>query len=185
MSNIIHIKIMVCPRCIVAVEEAIAEVGHTAIKVELGKAEIKERVIDLDEMQAVLEKYGFELLTKKERMVSNEVRTALLKAVSEPEIMQEHFKVSTYLADELNQSYHLISRSFSQTEDQTIEKFFIKLKIEKAKELICYDELNSKEIAARLGYSSVQHFYAQFKQITGISAKEFKEGGTRKSLTDL
>ena len=65
----------------------------------------------------------------------------------------------------------------------TIERFFILQKVERAKELLIYDELTMSEIAFRLNYSSPAHLSGQFKQITGMSPSDFKRlGGKRHPL---
>jgi AraC-like DNA-binding protein len=51
----------------------------------------------------------------------------------------------------------------------------IRQKIERAKELLIYNELSLKEISWDLGYSSVQHLSTQFKKITGLSPSQFKK----------
>ncbi len=56
-----------------------------------------------------------------------------------------------------------------------IEKYLIYLKIERIKELLSYDELTLSEIAYRLKYSSVQHVSNQFKKVTGLTVREYKE----------
>jgi AraC-like DNA-binding protein len=56
-----------------------------------------------------------------------------------------------------------------------IEKYYINLKVEKAKELIMYDELSLSEIADLLNYSSVAHLSNQFKKITGFTPTHFKQ----------
>jgi AraC family transcriptional regulator len=56
----------------------------------------------------------------------------------------------------------------------TIEQFFILQKIERAKELIVYDEMSLTQIAYELGYSSVAHLSNQFKKITGLTPSYFK-----------
>ena len=69
----------------------------------------------------------------------------------------------------------------------TIEKYFILQKIEKAKELIEYEELSFSEIAYRLGYKSVQHLSAQFKEVVGISKTEYQKRkmNERKSIDEV
>jgi AraC-like DNA-binding protein len=69
----------------------------------------------------------------------------------------------------------------------TIEKYYIAQKIEKAKELLVYDELSLSEIAYRLGYSSVQHLSNQFKKVTGLTPSHFKQLGAerRKPLDQI
>jgi AraC-like DNA-binding protein len=57
----------------------------------------------------------------------------------------------------------------------TLEQYIIRQKIERAKELLFYDELNLSEIADRLGYSSVAHLSGQFKKITGLTPSEMKK----------
>ena len=47
-------------------------------------------------------------------------------------------------------------------------------KIEKAKELLLYDEMYLTEISYVLKYSSVAHLSAQFKKITGLTPSFFK-----------
>ena len=47
--------------------------------------------------------------------------------------------------------------------------------LEKAKELLMYDEMSLGEIADQLGYSSVQHLSQQFKKITGLTPSHFKQ----------
>jgi AraC-like DNA-binding protein len=67
----------------------------------------------------------------------------------------------------------------------TIEKYIINQKIEKAKELIIYNEMNFSEIAYQLGYSSVAHLSAQFKKVTGLTPSHFKKtGGTSRKPID-
>ncbi len=56
------------------------------------------------------------------------------------------YKYYTYLID-----------LFSSIEGVSIEKYVIKQKIERVKELIIYDELSLSEIAYKLGYRSVAH----------------------------
>jgi AraC-like DNA-binding protein len=57
----------------------------------------------------------------------------------------------------------------------TIEHYIIAQKIERAKELITYNELNLTEIAFKLHYSSVAHLSNQFKKITGLTPTHFKK----------
>jgi AraC-like DNA-binding protein len=78
------------------------------------------------------------------------------------------------LSEKLQKDYHSISELFSKTKGITIEHFIILHKIERAKELIMYDELSLSEIAYKLNYSSVAHLSSQFKKITGLTPSFFK-----------
>jgi AraC-like DNA-binding protein len=48
-------------------------------------------------------------------------------------------------------------------------------KIERIKQLIIYDDLNLKEIAWKMNYSSTAHLSNQFKKMTGMSPGSFKK----------
>jgi AraC-like DNA-binding protein len=78
------------------------------------------------------------------------------------------------LAEEMHYEYNYLSSLFSSVEGITLEQYIIRQKIEKAKELLFYGELNLSEIARSLDYSSVAHLSAQFKKITGFTPSELK-----------
>ncbi len=83
-------------------------------------------------------------------------------------------KLSTDLEAKLNREYSKTSKLFSITEGVTIEKYFIKLKIEKVKELIQNQEFNFTEIGQILNYSNINHLSRQFKTETGMSLTIYK-----------
>ena len=63
---------------------------------------------------------------------------------------------------------------FSAQEQTTIEKYFIKLKIEKVKELIQLKQHSFSDIGYLLDYSSVNHLSRQFKDVIGVSMTDYK-----------
>jgi AraC-like DNA-binding protein len=63
---------------------------------------------------------------------------------------------------------------FSQTENITLEQYFILQKIEKVKELLIYRELTLSQIADKLGYKTVQHLSQQFKKTQDFRHHNFK-----------
>ena len=68
-----------------------------------------------------------------------------------------------------HKDYSYISGLFSEVEGITIEKYIIRQKTEKVKELLTYDEMSLSAIALQLGYSSVAHLTEQFKKVTGLT----------------
>jgi AraC-like DNA-binding protein len=75
----------------------------------------------------------------------------------------------------LNYDYTYLSNVFSEVKGITIQQFIIIHKIERAKELLLYDELNLSEISYKLHYSSVAHLSNQFKKITGLTPTYYKK----------
>ena len=99
----------------------------------------------------------------------------LIEWVESGNLETDDTSLSDYLAKNLAKSYANISRVFSKKEEITIEKYFIRLKIEKAKELVEYGNQSFSEIAYQLGYKNLQHLSRQFKQITGMSMSEYQK----------
>ena len=78
------------------------------------------------------------------------------------------------LTSNLHRDYKALSKLFSANEKTTIEKYFIKLKIEKAKELIQLKQYSFSDISYLLDYSSVNHLSRQFKEVVGMSMTDYK-----------
>jgi len=176
-SKILFIKNMVCNRCIRVVREELEKIGYLVEDVKLGEAKIipNNKEIDLAEINKVLEENGFELLGDKQAKLIEEVKIVLIGLIHYHPEMLEKVSIPKYLADKFHTSYQHISSLFSSKEGITIEKYFINQKIEKAKELLVYNELTLSEISYKLGYSSVQHLSNQFKKITGFTPSDFKK----------
>ena len=170
------IKNMVCPRCIMAVKKLLESEGLTVMSVNLGDAEIAEKLTDEQRLAVAteLQQVGFELLDNPRSQLVEQIRIAVLKWVR---MNQKTQKMSDYLSKHLQKDYSTLSKLFSEVRGITIERFSILHRIEYAKELLCYSQLSTSEIAYRLGYSSPAHLSSQFKQVTGMTPKGFREMG--------
>ncbi len=170
------IKNMVCPRCVMVVRQALEEIGFTVSEVELGRAVVtSDASVTAEEVEKKLKAYGFELIQGKDQQLVEQTKTLLIQYVQQLEAVEESPKLSDYLAENLHQNYSSLSSAFSETEEITIEKYLIHLKIERVKELLSYGELTLSEIAYKLNYSSVAYLSNQFKQITGMSPTDYKK----------
>jgi len=171
----IIIKNMVCIRCQMAVKDELEKLGLHPTRVELGEAEIIEDLSPelREKLSNSLKNIGLELVEDKVNMLVEKVNTAIIDLVhyTDPQIKMN---ISDYLSEKLNQNYKYLARLFSQVKGTTIERFYIAHKLEKAKELLVYDDLNLTEIAFKLNYSSVAHLSNQFKKMTGLTPSQFK-----------
>lgn len=184
MKKSLHIKNMVCDRCIEAVSEELESAGIDYQKVLLGKVtRIKATETQLATLEEQLKKRGFQLLQDSNEQWVSRIKTALLQSIQEPNLLnnQNH---STYLEQALGKDYSALSRIFSSSTGTTIEKHLINQRVERAKELISYGELSVSEIANHLGYSSVQHLSTQFKKIVGVTPSQYLKSNqqSRKGL---
>ncbi|GAA4838774.1 hypothetical protein GCM10023331_25010 [Algivirga pacifica] len=167
---------MVCPRCIRSVENLLEQEGIVYQSVALGEVTVENPLPDEQRaaLAKALEQEGFELLEDKKSQLIGKIKTLLIEQIHHQE---DNLSVnySTFLEGKLAQDYTALSRLFSSVEGYTIERFIVKQKIEKVKELLFYDELTLSEIAFQLGYSSTAHLSAQFKKETGMTASAFKK----------
>lgn len=172
-----HIKNMCCERCIVEVKRIFEHAGIAPITVRLGEVVVNKAVSskEQDKIMKNLEANGFSLaFTDDEKLVEN-IQVLLVFYLKEYLLEKEKLhKISIYLSKHLNKRYSLLSGIFKKNTGITIGKYFIKLKIEKAKELLILNQIDIAEIAWLLGYSSSQNFSTQFKIETGKPPGEYR-----------
>jgi AraC family transcriptional regulator len=172
-TTTLHIKNMVCPRCISTVTRVLQEQGLQVNDVQLGYAEVAGHP-DAAKIDAALQPEGFTLLLDRDKQLVEKIKNTLIDYLQHFETAYQPVTTSVYLSEKLDTDYSYLSKVFSRLEPTTIEKYFILLKIERVKELLSYGQLTLSEIAHQLQYSSVQHLSNQFKKITGQSVSEYK-----------
>lgn len=165
-----------------AVKEELKKLGLHYIIVNMGEVEIMENITSeqREQIRIALHKSGLELMDDKKASLIEKIKNVIIEMVhSADELPRKNF--SDYLSEKLNHSYPYMASLFSEIKGTTIEKFIISQKIERAKELIIYDELNLAEIAWKLYYSSVAHLSCQFKKVTGLTPSHFKKLNSKKN----
>lgn len=171
-----NIKGMVCNRCIQTIGEKLRGIGLEIDKISLGKVTLKKAVklTQIDDVRTILSGLGFELLSTKKENLLSDLKEALAKLIEINSSSDDHIKLSEYLALEFNKNYDSLAEFFSVNEGQTLEKFYINLRIAKVKEMLVYTDFSLNEIAYRTGYSSPHHLSGQFKKVTGLNPSYFK-----------
>ena len=170
-SHTLHIKNMVCHRCILAVDNALRTLGLHPLSVELGIAVTAEELTsDLRlRVKEALEALEFELIDDRRMQTVQQMKDLIIGLVHQPTDAPLQTNLSDYLARTLGKDYGTLSKLFSEATGTTVEK------IERAKELLTYGELTLNEIADRLGYSSTAYLSAQFKSVTGLTPTQFRQ----------
>ncbi|MDO8368601.1 MAG: AraC family transcriptional regulator [Saprospiraceae bacterium] len=172
----LYIKNMVSLCCKRVVESEMKTLGLYYVSVNLGEAEIKEDITDSqrEHLRIALKRFGLELMEDKKTILVERIKNAVVEIVYTPETSHK-INSSAYIAGKLHYHYTYLSSLFSEVMGTTIEQFLIVNKIERAKELIFYDEFNLTEISYILNYSSVAHLSNQFKKVTGVAPSKFKK----------
>ena len=187
VTTTLHIKNMVCNRCIKVVGDELASLGIDVRTISLGEAVINGSVgaPRREKIVGALKRNGFELIEDRRVKAIEKIKHAILKFVQTD---QEKHPITTptsqFISHEVGQDYNTLSTLFSSMEGTTIEHYLILQKIERVKELIKYGELTLSEISYKLGYSSVAHLSNQFRKTTGMTPSQFKKmvGETRRPL---
>ena len=182
----LYIKNMVCNRCITAVKQELERLNMAPSALTLGVVTL-EKAPDENQLQQLkegLSSLGFELLDDEKKKLIEKIKNIIIEQVHYSTSNAEH-NFSDIITEKIHKDYSYVSGLFSDVEGITIEKYIINQKIEKAKELLVYNELSLSEIAFQMGYSSVAHLSSQFKKVTGLTPSYYKtSGGLRRKPLD-
>jgi len=166
---------MVSLRCKLIVKSVLDDMNLHYSAIELGEVNINEELTSytLEELDIALRKSGLELMGDKKTILIEKIKNIIVEMIhysEEPPVTN----FSSYLTTLVPYDYTYLSNLFSEVKGVTIEHYIISHKIERAKELLIYNELTLTDIAFKLHYSSVGHLSRQFKQVTGLTPSFFK-----------
>lgn len=167
---------MVSLRCKMVVKAAAEELKIPFNTIELGFININEKLSEttLEKFKKKLLSAGLEVLDDKRSILIEKIKNVIIEMVHySDEFPKVNF--SNYLSEKLGYDYTYLSNLFTEVKGTTIQEFIIMHKIEKAKELIMYNEMSIADIAYTLNYSSAAHFSTQFKKVTGLTPSFFKK----------
>jgi len=179
---------MVSNRCKMAVKDELKKLGLHFIVVDLGEVEIMENMASgqREDLKLGLLESGLELIDDKRAVLIERVINVIVEMIHYSEEIPR-VNYSDYISEKLDYDYTYLSNLFTAVRGVTIQQFIIIHKIERAKELLLYDELSLTEISYKLHYSSVSHLSNQFRKVTGLTPSNFKQlkNKRRKSLEEI
>lgn len=166
---------MVSIRCKLIVKAALERVGLLHGAVDLGEVEVLQEISSeqRERLRAILLSAGLELMDDKKAILIERIKAVIIEMVHYSDEWPT-IKFSNYLSEKLHYDYTYLANLFSEVTGVTVEHYIIAHKIERAKELLIYDELSLTEISYKLNYSSVAHLSNQFKKVTGLTPTFFK-----------
>lgn len=167
---------MVCLRCKLVVKDEVERLGLAYDDVKLGELTLKDPVLPeaIDALKVALQRSGLYIIDDKKSRLVEKIKQAVIEQVHyTDEPLLQNF--SSFLAGKLHYDYTYLSNLFAATQGLTLEHYIINNRIEKAKELLIYEEMSIAAIAERLHYCSAAHLSRQFKQVTGYTATHYKK----------
>ena len=169
---------MASMRCKMIVKEELKKLGLQSehVIVELGMVNILEGITTRQrhQLKKNLLKTGLEVMDNKKSVLIEKIVNVIIQMIDNSNALPLT-NYSDHISAKLKYDYTYLSGIFSEVKGVTIQHFIIIQKIERAKELLFYDELTLTEIATKLHYSSVAHLSNQFKKVTGLTPSFFKE----------
>ncbi len=121
-QQVLHIKNMVCHRCIRVVKEELENSGLEVLDIKLGEVKVSGFVDEkLNHIQNVLEQNGFELIDDKKARTVEKIKIAIIELIHQDQQVL-NINYSTFLEETLGLDYQYLSSLFSSTESITLEK---------------------------------------------------------------
>jgi AraC-like DNA-binding protein len=158
------------------IAEDLDKLGIQYTSVDFGEVNTKNDIAPQQRKQikTALQKSGFELIDEQKNEMIEKLKLAILDLEN---YSDEDLKTSftDFICLSVNENYISLNTLFSEIEGVTIEKYIIRHKINRIKELLVYDDLSLGDIARKMHYSSVAHLSSQFKRITGLTPAHFRQ----------
>lgn len=185
-SQILHIKNMVCRRCVMTVEDICQDLGINDAKVSLGSVTFgSEHDADtICKFNERLRAVGFESLKSHELVVLEKIKTAIRFYARHYEDSDRR-KLSAHIEDSVKLDFRYASRLFSMLEGRTLQGYLMLQRIEYVKELLYDKQMTLAEIADAVGFSSVAHLSRAFKKSQGMTISEFRDAGVRTPIDEI
>ena len=141
-----------------------SDIGQVFIKEPLNRVTKKKIIEDLAH-------YSIEIAGDEESSLVDQIKNCLRMMVNDTDVRKN--KISAVLSDRLDLKYSFLSKHFANATYTSIEKFYLILKVEKAKELLMKKGATVSDVAFKLDYSSTSHLSRQFKNVTGLSISQY------------
>ena len=177
MTTRLRIKDMVCEKCIDNVKVLFNGINLKIEEIGLSYVDLVDEPSpsQLIAIKIGLHAVGLKLVDEKDSALIDTVKEALAEYVQE----QNGFFNSQIFADwiekKINHSVKEVSKLFSNLENQTLENYYVQLKVERVKELLHVKELSIKQIASRVNYSGEGHLSWHFRKVTGQLPSEYRQ----------
>lgn len=169
----VYIKNLVCPLFKFFVKKELEKlqleyrmVGQRGIDILGNVTEAQLRQLEIE-----LKPYGLELSISASRSnLIGRIKVAINHLLS---CSSDELKIMLPEYINRNFSYNSLNKVFRRETGSSIEEYYNKKKIEKAKELIQYYSLSPVEVTYQLGYTNITDLMNQFKKVTTSIPEQF------------
>lgn len=166
---------MVCDRCINSVDQIFVRLEIPFNKISLGEVVLKQVLTPKEKkhLQDEFRQVGFELLTDRNEMIVNRIKSIIIKSIYEDHDYSNK-NLSQFLTESIPYDYSHLSSIFTKMQGKSIQAFQFAIKIERIKELLEYNEKSISQIADVLGFGSAAYLSTSFKKATGLTPSQYR-----------
>ncbi len=178
----LYLRYMVSSRCKNVVKDQLKKLNIKYSFSIHGAIIFLELVTDyrLNELKQNLKQYGIILLSESESLLIDKIINTVIEVVHNSEELPK-----TKFADLLSYKNENILRIFSDVKGMSVLQYIVFQKIEKAKELLVYENFSLLEISEKLNYKNERLFIRQFEKLTGLSPDYFIEIKNKREKNDM
>lgn len=157
-------------RCKLAVRSELNKLGIPYKSISLGEVVLQNDMTtnQFDSFKSELLKCGLEVMDNKNARTVKAIKEIIIEMVHYAKDFPKE-KFSDYISDHMKMNYSSLSSIFVEGTGITIENYIIAHKIDRAKELMLFENYSLSQIAFDLNYSSASHLSNQFKKVTGMT----------------
>ncbi len=161
-------------KCIIILPSTAEDVKVLVDKLYLIK---NSKLIELENSIDISDDKINELLLSSQKLQIQQVHDPIHKAkmIMEERVMDNNIDFHK-VAVEVYMGYENFRRRFKVETGLSPNQYFIKIKMEKAKEMLIYTNLEIKEIAIKLGFDDPYYFSRIFKEKVNLSPVKFRDG---------
>ena len=135
-----------------------------------GKGDLKVKIKLMEIFQLILES-GAVTTGSKYEMATDVIRPAI-------DYIRNNYS-DRITVDQLAEQCHLsksyFMNHFKKVTGKTVIGYLMQVRIDNACKLLANDHMSASETALNVGYTNISNFNRQFKQLTGLTPKEFKK----------
>lgn len=171
----LYVKYMVCLRDKLALKSVLDEQGLNYSITVHGAIEFLEETtkVQIHELKKTLARSGLTLLDEKESMLIDRIINLIIEVIHYTDELPK-ISFADFISEYAGSGKESILKIFSDVKGMSVLQFIVIQKIERAKELLIYDEKSLPEIAEILNYRNHDYLIAQFKKTTGLTPAYFK-----------
>lgn len=172
----LYVRYMVSLRCKMVVKSELDKLEILYIFPPGGAIEFPEGISyeQKTQLRKNLEKSGLTLLDTIESRLIDKIIDTINNFIHDTETLPK-VSFKEIINENLGDGTESILKIFSEVKGVSVTQYIINQKIERAKELLLYDDLSLSEIAEKLNYRNKDYFLSQFKKITGLAPSYFIE----------